>query len=183
MGKNLIQQARGKGGPTYRAPSFRYRGEASHRQFDEKVVKGEIVDIIHCPGHSAPLAQIIYENGEKSLLMAPEGMKVGDLVESGREAQAEIGNTTSLRNLPEGTIVYNLESNPGDGGKFVRAAGTFARIVAKVKNQIIVQLPSKKERAFDPECRACIGIIAGGGRTEKPLLKAGHAYYKMKAKN
>lgn len=183
MGKNLIQQARGKGGPTYRAPSFRYEGKAHHRMLDEKVVKGEIVDIVHCAGHSAPLAQIKYENGEECLLMAPEGAKVGDNIESGTEAQAEIGNTTCLKNLPEGTVVYNLESKPGDGGKFVRSSGTFARVVARMKNKVVVQLPSKKERAFDPECRACIGIIAGGGRLEKPLLKAGNAYYKMKARN
>lgn len=183
MGKNLIQQARGKGGPTYRAPSFRYKGEASHRQYDDKIVKGEIIEFIHCQGHSAPLAQVKYENGETCLFMAAEGTRVGDIVESGKEAQAEIGNTTSLKNMPEGTIVYNLESQPGDGGKFVRASGTFARVVAKMNDKIIVQLPSKKEREFNPECRACIGVIAGGGRTEKPFLKAGNKYYKMAAKN
>lgn len=183
MGKNLIQQARGKGGPTYRAPSFRYEGRASHRAYDEDIVKGQIIDIIHCQGHSAPLAQIRYDDGETCLLLAAEGIKVGDVVESGKGAQAEIGNTTTLGNLPEGTIVYNLESQPGDGGKFVRASGTFARVVAKVKDKVIVQLPSKKEREFNPDCRACIGVIAGGGRTEKPFMKAGNKYYKMAAKN
>lgn len=183
MGKNLIQQARGKGGPTYRAPSFRYLGKVSHREFDENLVKGEVIDILHCQGHSAPLAQVKYENGETCLLIAAEGMKVGDTVESGKQAQAEIGNTTCLRNLPEGTVVYNLESQPGDGGKFARSSGTFARVLAKMNDKVIVQLPSKKEREFSPDCRASIGIISGGGRTEKPFLKAGNKYYKMAAKN
>ncbi|MFO8016419.1 MAG: 50S ribosomal protein L2 [Candidatus Woesearchaeota archaeon] len=183
MGKRLIQQARGKGGPTYRAPAHNYKGIARHRSYDNSVAKGEVIDLLHCSGHSAPLAQIKYDSGEVCLLMAPEGMKVGDSIESGTEAQAEIGNTTSLKNLPEGTIVYNLESSPGDGGKFVRSSGTFARVASRTKQKVLVQLPSKKERAFHPDCRACIGVIAGGGRLEKPLMRAGTAYYKMKAKN
>lgn len=183
MGKNLIQQARGKGSPTYRAPSFRYKGEAKHRPLDEKTITGEIRDFVQCQGHSAPLAEIRYEDGEKCLLMAPEGAKVGDVIESGKDAAVEVGNTVQLRNLSEGTVIYNIESNPGDGGKFVRASGTFARVTARMKDKIIVELPSKKERAFDPDCRACIGVVAGGGRLEKPLLKAGNMYFKKKAKN
>lgn len=183
MGKNLIQQARGKGSPTYRAPSFRYEGKAEHRAFDDKLIPGKITDLIQCQGHSAPLAHIKYDNGESCLLMAPEGMRVGDRIESGKDAPIEVGNTSCLKNMPEGTLIYNVESKPGDGGKFARASGTFARVIAKAGDKVVVELPSKKEKFFDPECRACIGVVAGGGRLEKPLMKAGNAYHKMKAKN
>ena len=73
--------------------------------------------------------------------------------------------------------------NPGDGGKFARASGTFAKIVSKSAGRVIVVLPSKKQKMFKPECRATIGVLAGGGREEKPFLKAGMKYFKMKAKN
>jgi large subunit ribosomal protein L2 len=88
-----------------------------------------------------------------------------------------------LNEIPDGTAIYNIEGIPGDGGKFVRASGTSARVMGKYKNNVVVLLPSKKRKEFHPACRATIGIVAGGGRTEKPLLKAGVAFHKMKAKN
>ncbi len=182
MGKNLIQQARGKGGPRYRAPSFRYKGKATHNKFTDKIIKGIVIDIIHCQGHSAPLAEIRYENNEKILMIAPEGIKVGDSVESGGK-NINNGNILALKDLPIGTQIYNIESNPGDGGKFVRSSGTCARVIGKIGNEINVELPSKKKKMFNEKCRACIGLIAGGGRTEKPLLRAGTMFFKMKAKN
>lgn len=183
MGKNLIQQARGKGGPTYRAPSFRYKGKASHRKFAKDTIEGTIIDIVHCQGHSSPLVQVSYENGEKSYVLAPEGVKVGQKIQSGPEAPVKTGNTVTLASVPEGTLIYNIESVPGDGGKFVRASGTFAKVVTKMRSGIVVQLPSKKKKQFNPNCRVNVGVVAGGGRVDKPMLKAGTKYYKMKAKN
>lgn len=183
MGKNLIQQKRGKGSPTYRAPDFRYKGKVSYARYTKENVNGEIIDLIKCPGHSGPLMQIKYENGEESLMQAPEGVKVGDYVEIGDKVKVKIGSVLPLKNIPEGTSIYNIESSPGDGGKFVRTSGVFAKIVSKFKNRIIVQLPSNKKREFISDCRATIGIIAGSGRKEKPFLKAGTKYYAMKAKN
>jgi large subunit ribosomal protein L2 len=183
MGKNLIQQARGKGGPTYRAPSFRYKGEAKHTNPFGALTEGEVLDLVHCPGHSAPLAQIKYANGEVALVIAPEGIKVGQKVQSGPEVEVGLGNVSPLGNIPEGTMVYNIEGMPGDGGKFVRASGTFAKIIGKFQDRVMVQLPSKKRKEFNPACRAAIGVVAGGGRTEKPFLNAGTKFFKMKAKN
>jgi large subunit ribosomal protein L2 len=108
---------------------------------------------------------------------------VGADVAIGDITEIKSGNVMPLRNIPEGTNVYNIESNPGDGGKFVRASGTFARILSKMRDRIIVLLPSNKKKEFRPDCKAVVGIIAGGGRTEKPFLKAGNKYYAMKAKN
>lgn len=183
MGKNLIQQARGKGGPRYRAPSFRYKGECKYTKYEEITLTGKIIDLVHCQGHSAPLAQIKYENGDMVLVQAPEGVRVGDEVKMGNNIEVKKGNVMPLRNIPEGIAIYNIESFPGDGGKFVRASGGFAKIITKMQNKIVVELPSAKRRLFLPECRATIGIIAGSGRKEKPFLKAGKRYYAMRARN
>ena len=180
MGKRLIQQARGKGGPTYRAPSFRYKGEV---KVPDRELVGTITDIIKCQGHSAPLLEITYNDNSVGLMIAAENTKVGDTVSVGSNSQLMNQNTIPLSMIPEGTSIFNIESQPGDGGKFVRAGGTAARIITKTSDKITIMLPSKKQKIFSPKCRATIGTIAGGGRTDKPLLKAGAMFYKMKAKN
>ena len=179
----MIQQKRGKGSPRYRAPSFKYKGKVSHARYTRENVDGEIIDLISCPGHSSPLMIVKYKNNEEVLIQAPEGVRVGEHVEIGDKAKLKTGNVLPLKNIPEGTAIYNIEGNPGDGGKFVRTSGAFAKIVSKFKSKIVVQLPSNKKREFIPECRAIIGVIAGSGRKEKPFLKAGTKYYAMKAKN
>ena len=182
MGKNLIQQARGKGSPRYRAPSFRYKGVSKYANYEGTLI-GRIVDLVHSQGHNAPLAQIEYENGSEILMQAPEGIRVGDKVEMGESVVIKNGNVTILSNIPEGISIYNIESFPGDGGKFVRSSGGFAKIITKMKDKIVVEMPSAKRRIFLPDCRATIGVIAGSGRKEKPFLKAGKRYYAMRAKN
>jgi large subunit ribosomal protein L2 len=183
MGKNLIQQHRGRGSPTYRAPCFRYAGRACHNKITGSTVKGRVSDIIKCPGHSAPLIEIKYDNGEKVLTIAPEGIRVGEFVMSGPESSVNNGFTLPLKNIPDGTAIYNIESNPGDGGKFVRCSGTFAKIVGKTVEGVDIKFPSSKQKTFNPECRATIGIAAGGGRTDKPFLKAGNKYHAKRARN
>ncbi len=183
MGKNLIQQRRGKGSATFRAPSFRYAGQVKHAKLDKEERKAVIVDIINSPGHTGPLAEIMFENKEKRLMFAPQGAKVGDTVVCGEKAPIAAGNLLPLKNIPTGTLIHNIESSPGDGGKFVRASGTFARVISKTMDSVIVMLPSKKQRLFSPDCRASIGMIAGSGRLEKPLLKAGTAFHKKAATN
>ena len=184
MGKNLIQQKRGKGSPRYRAPSFRYKGKANFvRREEGKIITANVIDIVHSSGHSAPLVELKYSNGEVGLLQAPEGIRVGDKIEMGQNVELKAGNILPLKNIPEGTSIYNIESNPGDGGKFVRASGAFAKIITKMENSIVVELPSSKRKIFLPECRAAIGVVAGSGRTEKPFLKAGNKFYAITAKN
>ena len=184
MGKSLIQQKRGKGGPRYRAPSFNYEGKVEFTSHEKgNITNANVTDILHSSGHSAPLMELKYNNGEAGLLQAPEGIRVGDKIELGNEVDVKSGNVLPLKNIPEGTSIYNIESSPGDGGKFVRSSGTFGRIITKMEDGIVVELPSSKRKTFLPECRAVIGIVAGAGRTEKPFLKAGTKFYKMKAKN
>ena len=182
MGKNLIQQKRGKGSPTYRAPSFRYAGKAGHPKINNVEKKAFIEEILNSQGHSAPLIVVRY-NDEYNLNIAPEGVRVGQELNYGESEEINSGDTLPLSKIPEGTAIFNIESKPGDGGKFVRTSGAVARIVSKNKDKVIVKLPSKKQKEFLASCLATVGSAAGSGRTEKPLLKAGNKYHKMRAKN
>lgn len=186
MGKRIISQRRGRGPHTYKSPSHRYFGRINHRNYDEtekkEVSTGVIVDLLKCPGHSAPLAKVQY--GTETILMpAPEDIKVNDLVYSGEKAELTKGSTLPLKNIPEGTLIYNLELQPGAGGKLARTAGVFARVVARLGNKVVVELPSRKQKEFLGDCRATIGIVAGSGKQEKPFLKAGKKMHAMRAKN
>ena len=135
MGKNLIQQRRGKGSPSYTAPSFRYKGKTGYSNVKEKVTSGKILDIVHSSGHSAPLMEILYDDGKVGLLQAPEGVRVTDTIEIGDSSSVKPGNILALKEIPEGTSIYNIESNPGDGGKFVRSSGAFAKIITKKEDE------------------------------------------------
>jgi large subunit ribosomal protein L2 len=180
MGKNLVQQARGKGSPRYKAPSFRYKGDARFGKLKEGV--GKITDIFTSQGHS-PLMKIICKDGEEILIQAPEGIHVGQEIAIGKNAEPKTGNIIPLKDIPEGSLIFNIEMKPGDGGKLVRSCGTSARIVSKTKDKVSVLLPSNKTKVFHINCRAMIGTVAAGGIKEKPFLKAGNKFHAMKAKN
>lgn len=183
MGKNTIAQKRGKGSLTYRRSSHRFKGRIAFCQLTKDTIKGEIISLIDCPGHSAPLADIKYEDGQDILISAPEGVRVGEIVEAGEKTEIKAGNIAKLKNIPEGTSVFNLELQPGDGGKFCRATGMFAKVIGRMGDNVLVKLPSKKDKLFNGDCRACIGIVAGSGRFEKPFLKAGNKCKAMAARN
>lgn len=179
MGKNLTQQKRGKGSPVYKSVSFRAAGDTKLYNKGSAV----IVDLIRSAYSSAPLAQLRYEDGTKSLVSAVEGMCVGQTMKIGAAAPLENANALLLKDIPEGVSVCNIEGTPGDGGKFLRASGTSAKVFAKTAAGVIVQFKNKKTRVFNPNCLAVIGVVAGGGRTEKPFLKAGNKFKAMAAKN
>ena len=182
MGKNLITQRRGRGSPKYRSPSHRFQGEVHFPSSSLGMLDGRVVDLVHCPGHSSPLMRVLYSNGETNLAFAPEGIKVGDAVRLGG-GDVALGCVLPLGEIPEGTLIHNIELCPGDGGKLVRASGSSAKIISKGEEGIRVKLPSRQEKLLLPECRAAIGVLAGGGRPEKPFLKAGNMFYRMRARN
>ncbi|WP_049927296.1 50S ribosomal protein L2 [Halopiger goleimassiliensis] len=183
MGRRILGQRRGRGGSTFRAPSHRYKAKLDHKKAeDSDVVRGEVVDIEHDPARSAPVAAIEFEDGEQRLVLAPEGISVGEEIQVGVSAEIKPGNTLPLAEIPEGVPVCNVEANPGDGGKFARASGVNADLITHDRNAAVVQLPSGEVKRLDPQCRATIGVVAGGGRTEKPMVKAGNKYHKMKAR-
>ncbi|MFC7056862.1 50S ribosomal protein L2 [Halovenus salina] len=183
MGRRIRGQRRGRGTPTFRAPSHRYKAELSHRTVeDDDLVSGTVVDIEHDPARSAPVAAVEFDDGDQRLVLAPEGITVGDTIQVGVSAAIEPGNTLPLAEIPEGVPVCNVEANPGDGGRFARASGVYATLLTHDRAVAVVELPSGEMKRLDPDCRATIGVVAGGGRTEKPMLKAGNKHHKAKAR-
>jgi len=183
MGKRIIQQARGKGGPAYKSKSFVFFGDAKLPQMSDKPINGKVVDIVKCPGHYTPLIVVDFENKQKCVMQAPEFVSVGDCIASGSGAEISEGNVLPLKDIPEGTPIFNVELSPGDGGKICRSSGSCSRVVSKSGDFVVIMLPSKKEKVVNSKCRACIGVAAGGGRPEKPFLKAGAVYHAKRARN
>ncbi len=183
MGKRIIAQNRGKGTPTYTAPSHKYRAEIKHLKFSvDRTIEAKVIDIQHDPARNGPVALVQLPDGSKTYMIAVEGIGTGDIVYAGDNVEIKPGNSTFLKNIPEGTPICNVENIPGDGGRFARASGTFAIVVAREEDKVLVQMPSGKLKWFHPMCRATIGVVAGGGRVDKPFVKAGKKYHKMKSK-
>lgn len=178
MGKRIIQQARGHGSSTYRVKPTAFVYKVQY----PKILEGEgtVVKLLNSPGHSAPLAKVIYQGGS-FYIPAFNGMVEGQKIYFNEGIQA--GNILPLGKIPIKTQIYCIESRPGDGGKFIKAGGNSATVTRVVGDKIMVLLPSKKEKPFNGRCRAIIGKIAGHGRLEKPIIKAGKNHYIKKAKN
>ena len=173
MGKPIIPQRRGKGSSTYRAPSHRHKGVPGYPR--NVAGQGTVVDIFHAPGRSTPMAKVQF--GDKfALLLVPEGLRLNQTIAMGSGVPIEMGNIIPLQEIPEGTLVHNIESVPGDGGKYVRTAGTYAAVITRDK-KVTVQMPSGSLKSFDGRCLATIGIMANSGRLDKPFAKAGNKYY------
>ncbi|MDP7622043.1 MAG: 50S ribosomal protein L2, partial [SAR324 cluster bacterium] len=119
---------------------------------------------------------------EKGLLIAPLGLAVGDEITHGAKATISKGSCVFVSQIPEGTQVYNVESFPGDGGKIGRSAGNTVRIVSHDVKGTVIQLPSGAFKTVNNQCRANIGVAAGGGQHEKPFVRAGAKRYSRYAK-
>jgi len=177
MGKRLIQQRRGRTNTKFNAPGHRFKGEIkySHKQ---KSNEGVVEDFVHDPGRTAPLARVKLADNTKILTIAPEGIKVGDKIKfNDNKNDLRVGNVLTLGDIPEGAPVYNIELASGDGGKLVRAGGSNATVVSHDKQKTVIQLPSGAFKTIDSKCKATIGVVAGGGRKDKPFLKAGRKHY------
>ena len=188
MGKIIAGCRKGKGGI-----SRTRKGAVKLRAFDyaEKhgYIRGVVKDIIHDPGRGAPIAKIQFQNAYKyqrdnELLVATEGMYTGQFIYCGKKASLNIGNALPISAVPEGTIICNIEAKCGDRGKYARASGDYAVVVThdEDKGTSRLRLPSGGKKTVPSTCRAQIGIVAGGGRTDKPLLKAGRAFHKYRVK-
>jgi len=180
LGKRIRVQR--KSSPTFKANTHRRKEKISHIPLTDQTVSGKIIDLVHESGRGAPLALLKFDKGQKRFMLIPEGIFIGQKIEIGEKVPIKEGNTLPLKNIPEGTPIFNIELKPGDGGKLVRAGGTYATIISRSSTKVVVRLPSGKMKAFIPNNRATIGIVAGGGRSEKPLVKAGKKYHLTKAK-
>jgi len=180
MGKRLMSQNRGKGTPTYRATSSRFKADLEHiKTFGDETIEGIVTEVVHDTARNTPIVRVKFGNGEEKLILAPEGLGVGDKIAYGVTIEIKPGNTLPLSAIPDGCPICNIESQPGDGGAFARSSGVSAILVAHEAKRTVVQLPSGEMKWLSPRCRATIGVVAGGGRTEKPFLRAGNKWYKM----
>lgn len=143
---------------------------------------GEVVGLLNERGRSAPLAQIRFDDGRVSYLPAVVGMHVGSRIRVGSKAEVKPGNILPLAGVPDGANICNIEIDFGDGGKLVRASGASAILFSKTPSGAVVKFPSGRSAIINPNSRAMIGEVAGGGRTEKPFLRAGAKFHLMRAK-
>jgi len=180
MGKRIIQRARGKGGPRYRAPSHRYKGKVSYN-LSPGVKSGLVTDIIHDPSRNAPLMIIKFPDGSKRFQIAPERIKVGDIITY--NTGLSLGSVIPVSKITEGVRVFGIETYPGSGPKLCRSSGSFAVVMGEVKNKIRIKLSSGKTKEIDKKCLVSIGMPAGSGRKEKPWIKAGKKHFAKKARN
>lgn len=136
-------------------------------------IPARVAAIEYDPNRSANIALINYRDGEKSYIISPVGIKVGDIVESGDSVDIKVGNCLSLGNIPLGTIIHNIEMRIGKGAQMVRSAGASAQLMAKEGDHVLVKLPSGEVRRFHKRCRACIGQIGNPEHESQKLGKAG----------
>ena len=187
MGKRILAQRKGQGNLWARSPSHRHVGRVKYRPFSqkEKSFKFKVIEFIHSPGRGAPVARIQYDDGEKRLWLPPEGVFEGEEFmqsKTGYGQTVSVGNILPLKKMPLGTLVYNIESTPQDGGKFARASGVAAIVRNRSGNKVEVLFRSKKTKWINQNCLATVGVVAGGGRTDKPFLKAGNKFHYKKSK-
>jgi len=152
-------------------------------------IKGLVKDIIHDPGRGAPLAKIVFHKQvkyglQKTLVVAAEGIHTGQFVYFGNSAQLAVGNCLALNKIAEGTCVSMVEEKVGDRGAIARASGTSCIIVGHSEDgkKTRIRMPSGSRKTVKGTCRAIVGIVAGGGRSEKPILKAGNNFHKYRVK-
>jgi len=183
MGKRIRAQRLGRGSPTFKAAKRKFKlYYPSNLINSKKLVTGIVRDLCHDRGRGAPVAIIETEFGETFAIAAVQGMYIGQKILMGENVPIENANILPLEKIPEGTIVSSIELNPGDGGKIAKSSGAYAIVVGKKEDKVFLRLPSKKVIGVPSKSLAIIGVVAGGGRIEKPFLKAGKKYHWMKAK-
>jgi large subunit ribosomal protein L2 len=136
-------------------------------------VPAKVATIEYDPNRSCRIALLNYRDGEKRYILAPLGLKVGELLESGPNADIKIGNALPIRNIPVGTVIHNIELRPGQGGKLVRSAGVAAQLMAKEDEYSQVRMPSGEVRKIHIDCRATIGQLGNVDHENQVIGKAG----------
>ncbi|MFP3282997.1 MAG: 50S ribosomal protein L2 [Nitrososphaeria archaeon] len=184
MGKRILVQRRGRGGSQFRARKVGKIAPVSYPSLPpEETHQGVVEDIVHERGRQAPLARLRFDDGTVTYVPAVAGLERGATLHMGPEAPLSNGNILPLWRIPEGTIVSNIERAAGDGGELVRAPGASAVVLTQqAHGSVIVKLPSGNTLELDRRARATIGVVAGGGKGEKPLLKAGNKWRLMRAR-
>ncbi len=162
----------------------RHRGGGVKRRYriidfkrNKTGVPAKVFSIEYDPNRSARIALLHYVDGEKRYILAPNGLKVGDRVMSGPEADIRVGNALPLRNMPTGAVIHNIELHIGRGGQIVRSAGTAAQLMAKEGDYAVVRLPSGEQRSVHLDCIATVGQVGNLDHENVRVGKAGRSRY------
>jgi large subunit ribosomal protein L2 len=179
--KSLVKIIKKTGGRnSYGRITVRHRGGGTKRKYriidfkrDKDGIKARVAAIEYDPNRTANIALLYYVDGEKRYILAPAGLNVGDIVESGADADIKPGNTLPLGNIPVGTMIHNIELKPGKGGQLVRSAGNAAQLMAKEGDYAQVRLPSGEVRMISILCKATIGQVSNVEHENISIGKAG----------
>lgn len=178
--KSLLQaKKKNAGRNSYGRITVRHQGGGNRQKYriidfkrQKDNMEATVVGIEYDPNRSANIALIKYEDGTKAYILAPLGLKDGDKVVSGTDVDIKVGNAMPISSIPVGTMVHNIELNPGQGGKLVRSAGQEAQLMAKEGDYAHIRLPSGEMRLISVRCKATIGTI---GNTDHENIKLGKA--------
>ncbi len=179
--KSLLEPLKSKAGRNNQGKlTVRHQGGGEKRKYrvidfkrDKDGIPGKVATIEYDPNRTANIALINYVDGEKRYIIAPKGLEVGMTIESGANADIVVGNAIPLQNIPVGTVVHNIELNPGRGGQLVRAAGTSAQILGREDRYVLVRLSSTEVRRILGVCKATIGEVGNENHELVSLGKAG----------
>ena len=179
--KSLLVSLKSKAGRNDQGRiTVRHQGGGAKRKYrivdfrrDKDGVSAKVAAIEYDPNRSANIALLHYVDGEKRYIISPNGLKVGQMVESGPDSDIKVGNALPLKNIPTGTVIHNIELRAGKGGQLVRSAGNSAQLMAKDGNYVQVRLPSGEVRMIRAECKATIGQVGNTDHENITIGKAG----------
>ena len=179
--KSLLAKKKEKAGRnSYGRITVRHQGGGNRQKYriidfkrKKDNMEATVIGIEYDPNRSANIALIQYEDGEKSYILAPQGLTDGDKIISGEAVDIRTGNCMPISSIPVGTLIHNIELNPGQGGKLVRTAGQSAQLMAKEGKYAHVRLPSGEMRLILSRCRATIGVIGNSDHENVKIGKAG----------
>ncbi|HBT51107.1 50S ribosomal protein L2 [Petrotoga olearia] len=179
--KSLLEPLKKTGGRNhYGRVTMRHRGGGHKRKYrvidfkrNKVNIPAKVASIEYDPNRSARIALLVYADGEKRYILAPKGLKVGETVMSGANAEIKVGNCLPLENIPLGTLVHNIEFEPGRGGKIAKSAGTYAQLMAKEGKYALLKMPSTELRRVRLSCMATIGVVSNEDHSNEVYGKAG----------
>lgn len=186
--KKLVKSKRKTNGRNHHGHiTCRHRGGGHKRKFrlidfkrDKENIPAKVASIEYDPNRSAHIALLNYADGEKRYILAPQGLNVGDTVQSSQEPPFKVGYCMKLKNMPLGSVVHNIELYPGRGGQMVRSAGLSAQLLARSSGYATVRMPSGEVRMINDECRATFGVLSNAEHNLQTDGKAGRVRWKGK---
>ena len=178
--KNLVKTVKKNGGRNNQGKiTVRHQGGGAKRKYrmidfkrDKKNIPGKVAGIEYDPNRTANIALINYLDGEKRYILAPQELKVGDMIEAGEKVDIKVGNALPIMNIPVGTVIHNIELKPGKGGELARSAGASAQILGREGKYVMIRLASGEQRMVLGTCYATIGVV---GNEDASLVKVGKA--------